>query len=77
MIDPSLKDWVSPSIVFAIAGMVWRTTRRIVKLVDRLESVLGDYPPHRHVNGAIVYPHDYAPPEQEELSHKANGSYKG
>jgi hypothetical protein len=29
----------------------------------RLMSLLRDYPPHRHINGRILFPKGYEPPE--------------
>lgn len=35
---------------------------RIIASVNRLTTVLRDYPPHRHEpGGVVVYPYDYQP----------------
>lgn len=33
----------------------------------RLMTLLKEYPPHRHINGKILFPHGYEPPEVEKL----------
>lgn len=33
--------------------------------VSRLASLLKDFPPHRHLNGSIIYPRGYEPTEIE------------
>ena len=33
----------------------------------RLMSLLRDYPPHRHINGSILFPKGYEPPEVAKL----------
>ncbi len=33
----------------------------VIKRLNRDESLRGDYPPHRHINGKIIYPHEYEP----------------
>jgi hypothetical protein len=43
-----------------ILGGVWYVVRFI--------SIQKDYPPHRHVNGKILYPKDYAPQEAQSMS---------
>lgn len=70
-IDPSLPaifDWLLRGgnlglIVFA--GVVG------LKVNDRLkrdEALKSDYPPHRHFNGSILYPHEYHPTKPEHLN---------
>lgn len=43
----------------------------VIKVNDRLkrdESLKSDYPPHRHINGSIFYPHEYHPTKPEHLN---------
>lgn len=35
--------------------------------VVRISSLLKDFPPHRHVNGQILYPSGYEPTETGQL----------
>jgi hypothetical protein len=37
----------------------------------RLASLLKDFPPHRHINGTIIFPHGYEPVDTEKLAPKA------
>lgn len=37
--------------------VAWHVIRRI----NRDETLKQDFPPHRHVNGKIIYPHEYEP----------------
>lgn len=39
-----------------------------VRRIARVVSLAKDYPPHKHVNNAIVYPPDFGPGIQKELS---------
>lgn len=39
-----------------------------VRRIARVVSLAKDYPPHKHVNSAIVYPPDFGPGIQKELS---------
>ena len=32
-----------------------------LRKLDRILSILEDYPPHRHVNGKVIYPKNYEP----------------
>jgi len=34
---------------------------------DRVLDVMKDFPPHRHVNGHVIYPEGYLPTPVEEL----------
>lgn len=41
---------------------------KIVKRLDRDESLRNDFPPHRHINGTrIVYPKEYQPSTIERI----------
>jgi len=33
----------------------------LIKRLNRDESLKRDFPPHRHVNGSIIYPQEYEP----------------
>lgn len=35
--------------------------------LDRDEDLKADYPPHRHINGSILYPKDYEPSKIDKL----------
>lgn len=54
---------ISPlTILFngVVLGALWK--------ILRLISLQKDYPPHRHVNGKIIYPKDYAPEQAQSMS---------
>ena len=60
-------DWLlHGGTITALAWTVY-IGRRVLRHLDRDESLKADYPPHRHVNGFISYPKDYTPPETERV----------
>lgn len=45
-------------LIFGVAApMIWSALR--------IRSILRDFPPHRHINGSIIYPAEYVPTEIE------------
>lgn len=64
---PEWLDWVvhlvSSTAAVAAVTAAWRLLQRM----NRDESLKQDYPPHRHINGKILYPHDYEPAVVERL----------
>jgi hypothetical protein len=54
--------------IIVFAGIGWRAIRAL----NRFSSVLKDFPPHRHINGSIIYPDDYAPPVIQKLELSGN-----
>lgn len=40
----------------------------VIKAANRVMDVLKDFPPHRHINGSIVYPDGYEPTVVHRLS---------
>ena len=66
-----LGDWRDGSlitVVFSLLGLVWRIVRKVEQRLDRDETLRADYPPHRHINGTIVYPKEYGPAETGRIS---------
>ena len=51
------------TILIAVLTAAWK----VVRASDRVVYVLRDFPPHRHVNGQIVYPEGYQPTASETL----------
>lgn len=47
----------------AMIGVGWKVMRRL----NRDEDLRQDFPPHRHINGKILYPRDYEPALVEKL----------
>jgi hypothetical protein len=45
-----------------IIGVGWA----VISKINRLISIFEDFPPHRHVNGTVLYPKGFAP---ETLDH--------
>lgn len=58
-LDPSIHIGEALTIL----GVGWK----IVTKLTRIASLLEDFPPHRHVNGKIVYPKDYSPGVIQQL----------
>lgn len=50
-------------LVAALAVLVWA-----VRILTRYHSILKDYPPHRHINGKVLYSPDFPPPAIERLA---------
>lgn len=55
---------VPVTAVIAIVGIAWK----VIRVVNRLEMMLQEYPPHRHINGHIVYPKGYTPEKAQSAS---------
>jgi hypothetical protein len=39
----------------------------VIRAANRVFTVLKDFPPHRHINGSIVYPEGYEPTVVQHL----------
>lgn len=47
----------------------------VIRAANRVFTVLKDFPPHRHINGSIVYPEGYEPTVVQHLfPDKRNGA---
>lgn len=40
--------------------------------LNRDESLRRDYPPHRHINGSVIYPSEYEPAQVDHLTVKSS-----
>ena len=62
---PTIVDWLMHgSELIAFFAVAWKVIARL----NRDESLRTDYPPHRHLRGEIVYPHEYQPAPTEALT---------
>jgi hypothetical protein len=61
--NPLLDHLAHASELTAFFLLVWR----VVRALNRFESVMRDFPPHQHVNGKVIYPHDYEPGRVDTL----------
>lgn len=43
----------------------------VLRRLNRDESLRQDFPPHRHINGKILYPRDYEPAVVEKLQEQS------
>jgi hypothetical protein len=60
----TVRDILFPAGNFTILlAIAWKVNR----MANRILDVLEDFPPHRHVNGKIIYPSDYKPPVVESM----------
>lgn len=50
-------------ILIVVAWVLWKVNSRM----NRDESLRADYPPHRHFNGSILYPHEYRPSKIDHI----------
>ena len=48
---------------------------RVIRAANRVLDVMKDFPPHRHVNGHVIYPEGYPPAPIEELKQSKAVSY--
>lgn len=53
----ALSWLVEGGMLTVFAGVAWR----VIKRLNREETLHSDFPPHRHVNGTILYPREYEP----------------
>lgn len=49
-------------LIAALVVLVWA-----VRILSRYQGILRDYPPHRHINGKVLYSPDFPPPAVEQL----------
>ncbi len=49
--------------LLVIAGAAWR----VIVAANRVAGVMKDFPPHRHVNGHVIYPDGYEPTTVQRL----------
>jgi hypothetical protein len=49
--------------LIVLLGVAWR----VVSVANRMMSVLRDFPPHRHDNGNVIYPHGFEPTKVRRL----------
>ena len=52
------------STLLVIAKMAYH----VIKASNRIEDILKDFPPHRHVNGKIIFAKGFEPAKSETLS---------
>lgn len=55
------------TVVVFLVGLLYRFVRKVERKIDSDETVKKDYPPHRHINGKIIYPKEYQPARTESL----------
>jgi hypothetical protein len=51
-------------------GTVAFAAYRVISAANRILDILKDFPPHRHINGRILFPKGYSPSAVESLSPK-------
>lgn len=49
------------SCALTVGGAAWAVIRKLTRIVDALEN----FPPHRHVNGKIIFPKGFEPTAME------------
>lgn len=49
--------------LLVLLGVAWR----VVVALNRFTGILKDFPPHRHVNGSVIYPEGYEPTPIQRL----------
>jgi hypothetical protein len=61
-------DGSALGVVFSALVMFFSMYRKAIKRMDRDETLKKDYPPHRHINGKLIYPREYQPARMETLA---------
>jgi hypothetical protein len=61
--------FISPDIWFHAGELLTLITAgaKVVRAANRVLDVMRDFPPHRHVNGHVIYPEGFEPTRIEEL----------
>lgn len=62
-----IADVISIPTMLIVIGFAVRALR----FMGRVEQLFNDYPPHRHVNGTVIYPKGYKPTDEERLVRSA------
>ena len=69
MMVPDVSNFVASLVnSIIILGVAFKGIRAL----NRLMNILQDYPPHRHINGKIIFPKGFEPTATELLG-DANG----
>ncbi|HEX3156810.1 MAG TPA: hypothetical protein VHV32_19430 [Candidatus Angelobacter sp.] len=66
------------TILAMAATVIWTClliSSKVSRALGTFEAVLKNFPPHRHINGTIVYPDEYEPTAVQTLY--PNGQSKG
>lgn len=50
----------------AVLPIAWKVNR----VLNRYLDVFKDHPPHRHINGKILYPKGFEPPQVQTLGYR-------
>lgn len=53
--------------IIAVGWKVIKAANAVQKTANRVLDILKDYPPHRHVNGKIIFPKGFEPTEEESI----------
>jgi hypothetical protein len=61
--------------LLTICGTCIATAVKVIRAAQRVETTFKNFPPHRHINGSIVYPEGYEPTPIQQLY--ANGKGAG
>ena len=49
--------------LLVLLGVAWK----VISALNRFTGILRDYPPHRHINGKIIFPDGYTPTKAEHI----------
>ena len=71
----NIDAWAHVAEIVIAFPVAWK----VFRAASRVESLLQDYPPHRHANGKILYPPAYQPGKVESLgfTRQSTGSSEG
>lgn len=65
--NPQFIEWLlrggNIGVLIGAAGVLLKVNARL----SRDETLKADYPPHRHINGKIIFPREYEPATVEKL----------
>lgn len=59
------------TVITTVLAMIQGPIAVALWKVVRFMNVQKDFPPHRHINGHVLYPKDYAPEPEQTRGHAA------
>jgi hypothetical protein len=63
MLSPDLQTIANLGNSAILVIVAWR----VIRAINRVMDVLKDYPPHRHINGSILFPDGFQPTPVQRL----------
>jgi len=74
MVNPAWFKWdgtITLGNLLTILGFGFAALKfytKVVRFIDKLEMLIDEFPPHRHVDGAILFPKGMSPEAHTETT---------